>query len=295
MGDFLRKMRFSHDPLALMGLLIMLLSLTYIVYSFLPHPTSSPNILEDYVKAVHYLNRSSAALEGRLAGTKSMDFSINDAYYLRNRIQGYFHNLSLAYGSDSTFSVRVARNCLYVADASTNSTAAYYIDVDGLREALQLLSLCKVDEALEKYDSVEENTSQALSNVVRAISVLSRVDKNSVAENHVPIIEKSRERLEKVFNSLYNASMLMEIARRHREYIKMMCSRRPVNSSTLDGMFMLLSDLNRVRATGPLSPEIMSARNALESLIQSYLQQRRSCSGNTSGSGAGYAPPESDD
>jgi hypothetical protein len=295
MGDFLRKMRFSHDPLALMGLLIMLLSLTYIVYSFLPHSTSSPNILEDYVKAVHYLNRSSAALEGRLAGTKSMDFSINDAYYVRNRIQEYFHNLSLAYGSDNTFSVRVAKNYLYVADASTNSTAAYYIDVDGLREALQLLSLCKVDEALEKYDSVEENTSQALSNLAGAISVLSRVDKNSVAENHVPIIENSRERLEKVFNSLYNASMLMEIARRHREYIKMMCSRRPVNSSTLDGMFMLLSDLNRVRATGPLSPEIMSARNALESLIQSYLQQRRSCSGNTSGSGAGYAPPESDD
>lgn len=295
MGDFLRKMRFSHDPLALMGLLVMLLSLTYIVHSFLPHSTSSPNILEDYVKAVHYLNRSSAALEGRLAGTKSMDFSINDAYYVRNRIQEYFHNLSLAYGSDNTFSVRVAKNYLYVADASTNSTAAYYIDVDGLREALQLLSLCKIDEALEKYDSVEENTSQALSNLAGAISVLSRVDKNSVAENHVPIIEKSRERLEKVFNSLYNASMLMEIARRHREYIKMMCSRRPVNSSTLDGMFMLLSDLNRVRATGPLSPEIMSARNALESLIQSYLQQRRSCSGNTSGSGAGYAPPESDD
>jgi dimeric dUTPase (all-alpha-NTP-PPase superfamily) len=297
----LRKPRLLHDPLILATLFIMLLSIAYIVYSFWPQAAKSQNvnILEDYVKAVQYLNKSSTALEKRLAGSKlvAMDFSLDNAFDVRSRIQWYLLNISLAYGSEDTFFVGVAKNYLNIAEAATNSTVAYYTingSIDTLREALQLLALCRVDEALEKFSGIVSNVSRALPHIAKAVSILRKIDENLVAENHVPIINSSLKRLEKVFDSIYNTYKLMEIAKEYRDYIEALCSKKPVNNTAALGN--LLNNVDAVKASGPLSPDIANAKNSLKSLIHTYLgNQQGMLQKDKVGGGAGYAPPESDD
>lgn len=304
MRALFKRLKFLRDPLILASLLIMLLSIAYIVYSFRPFATGSENvnILEDYVKAVHYLNKSSTALEKRLAGSTSIaiDFDTSDVSEVRNGIEKYMNNLSLVYGSKDAFFVNVAKNYLYTAEGAVNSTAAYYAinsSVDGVREALHLLALCRVNEAIERFSSVEAEVLKALSSIARAISALKRIDKGFVSETHLPVINASLKRLEKSFESLYNAYTLMEIAKQYREYIELMCSGEPVNNT--NALSNLLNRVSEVKASGPLSIDIANAKNAIQQLLQDYMRrhggQQGGEEGKGVGGGAGYAPPESYD
>jgi len=79
----------------------------------------------------------------------------------------------------------------------------------------------------------------------------------------------------------------------------MLCSG---NSPGTDNLLSdLLNDASKVKATGPLAPDIMNARNAIIGLVgrNPAGQERQISSGQSSsggqGGGAGYVPPSSDD
>jgi hypothetical protein len=100
--------------------------------------------------------------------------------------------------------------------------------------------------------------------------------------------------LEKVFDSIYNTYKLMEIAKEYRGYIEALCSKKPVNNTAALGN--LLNNVDGVKASGPLSPDIANAKNSLKSLIHTYLGNQQGMQQKDKvGGGAGYAPPESDD
>jgi len=82
----------------------------------------------------------------------------------------------------------------------------------------------------------------------------------------------------------------------------MLCSG---NSPGTDNLLSdLLNDASKVKATGPLAPDIMNARNAILGLVSREgaghaRAERQISSGQSSsggqGGGAGYVPPSSDD
>lgn len=298
------RLRFLRDVYSLAALLILLLSLSYIVYSFWPRASGSQhiNVLEDYVRAVQHLNKSSTALERLLAGFPGGVPDVVGVYGVRDRLARYLHNISTVYGSSDSFLVNVARSYLSIAEASTRVVGAYGSlspSVNGLREALELLALCRVGEALDKYSGVEGGILDALSYTASAIDTLRGVDTGYIAENHTPIVNTSLRKLERVYESLYSADKVMQIARRYRGAVEAVCRGGEVDDEAL--LNSMVGELRSVRASGPLSPEIMAARNSLLSLIQLQLaaqgwgSQGNGGQGQQVGGGAGYAPPESDD
>ncbi|MEM3998797.1 MAG: hypothetical protein QXM62_05415 [Ignisphaera sp.] len=299
----MRRYKLFRDPLLLIALALMVASLAYIVYSFLPHVSSTnpSNILEEYVKAIQSLNKSSTALEKRVAGFYTVAPNISDVAIARDRIRGYLRNLSMMYGfNNSNFLVNTAKNYLYIAEAATNTTKGYlYINnsIDILRESLELLSICRVRDALTRYNRIEDYVLSSLSSIAKAVSMLNKVNKSCVAENHVPVIEASLERLEKVYTSIKSADDLMRIAKRYEDYIEALCSNQTINDAA--ALNSIQNELNQITVSGPLSPEVSNAQNTLIALIQSYLygqsMNQQNQSGNYVGGGAGYVPPESSD
>jgi tetratricopeptide (TPR) repeat protein len=304
-----RKEKLPLDLPVVFSLLAMVLASLYIIYSYWPPVPSRPNInvLEEYVKAVMYLNKSALAIESELAGypIQALDFTPEEAITNRNKLEMYVGNLSHAYGSMDTFIVQVARSYLYVAEASSNSSLALVpLNNTGkeLKEALALLARCRIDEALERYSEIELRILNATYQIENAKNALSKVNKATVAENHVSIVDSSQERLQKSLNSLRNATILMEIARKYGSLLKMLCSGNSPGTDNL--MSDLLNDASKVKATGPLAPDIMNARNAIIGLVSregagQAGQERQISSGQSSsggqGGGAGYVPPSSDD
>jgi hypothetical protein len=295
-----------HDPLVVFALLVMALSAIYIVHSYWPSVPSRPsvNVLEEYVKAVMHLNKSTLAVEAKLAGysVSGIGLGLEEAMSTRDWLREYVGNLSRVYASEDNFLVGVARSYLHVAEGATNSTLAFQAlnnTADALRESLGLLAECRIDEALEKYGGVELEVLMALSQMARADYALKMVNKGLVAENHAQVIDASHERLKRSLNSLYNAALLMGIARQYKDVLKALCSGRlPGGKGLLNSM---LNDASNVSASGPLAPDIMNARNAIMRLIQENMPGQRGQQGSGQGStggvggGAGYVPPSSDD
>jgi dimeric dUTPase (all-alpha-NTP-PPase superfamily) len=304
--EVVRKEKLSLDISVVFSLLAMVLASLYIIYSYWPVVPSRPNInvLEEYVKAVMYLNKSALAIESELAGypIQALDFTPEEAVTNRNKLEMFVDNLSHAYGSGDTFIVQVARSYLYVAEASANSSLALVsLNNTGkeLKEALALLARCRIDEALERYSEIELRILNATYQIENANNALSKVNKATVAENHVSIIDSSQERLWKSLNSLRNAILLMETARKYGSLLKTLCSGN--SPGTNNQLSNLLNDASKVKATGPLAPDIMNARNAMIGLVARNPagQERQISSGQSSsggqGGGAGYVPPSSDD
>ena len=298
--------RFLHDRYSLAALLILLLSIAFIVYSFWPRAVGSPhiNVLEDYVKAVQYLNKSSIALEASLKGFGVSGYDFSDVYGVKRRLESYLYNVSAVYGSDDSFFVGVAKNYLYVASASVKGVEAYKdlnSSASTLREALELLALCRVDDALEKFGSVEYKVFRAMSSTASAIDVLGNVNNNYLAENHVGVVNTSLRRFKNVFESLQAAYNVMQIAKSYRDVVEALCRGERIGDQQL--LAGLKKELGNVKISGPLSLETMNAINKLLSLIQQNMsgqgQESNAQGGSSSspgvGSGAGYAPPESDD
>ncbi|MEL9940225.1 MAG: hypothetical protein QW348_02545 [Ignisphaera sp.] len=299
--------RFLRDRYSLAALIILLLSIAFIIYSFWPRVVSSPhiNVLEDYVRAVQYLNKSSIALEGVLKGFGVSGYDFSDVYGVRMRLERYLRNVSAVYGSDNSFFVGAAKSYLYVASASVKGVEAYRdlnSSVTTLRESLELLALCRVDEALEKFGLVEDKVVGAIGSTASAIDILRNVNSSYLAENHVGVVNASLRRFENVFKSLQAAYNVMQMAKSYRDVVEALCKGERVgDQQRLAG---LKKELEDVGVSGPLSLEVMNARNKLLSLIQQGMpgqgqegNEQGSSSGSSQGvgGGAGYVPPESDD
>ncbi|MEM0027806.1 MAG: hypothetical protein QXT53_07585 [Ignisphaera sp.] len=298
--------RFLRDRYSLAALLILLLSIAFIIYSFWPRVTSSPhiNVLEDYVRVVQYLNKSSIALEGVLKGFGVSGYDFDDVYVVRMRLERYLRNVSAVYGSDDSFFVGVAKSYLYVASASVKGVEAYRnlnSSASTLRESLELLALCRVDVALEKFGLVEDKVFGAMGSTASAIDILGGVNNSYLAENHVGVVNASLRRFKNVFESLQAAYNVMQIAKGYRDVVEALCRGERVGDQQL--LAGLKKEVEDVKASGPLSLEVMNARSKLLSLIQQSMSgqgqgsngQGGSSSSQGVGSGAGYAPPESDD
>uniref|UniRef100_A0A7J2U481 Uncharacterized protein n=1 Tax=Ignisphaera aggregans TaxID=334771 RepID=A0A7J2U481_9CREN len=312
--------KFLRDPMLVASIAIIVSSILYLVFSFLPRPAVSVgiNVLEEYVKAVTHLNKSSTAIAKRLAGfVADPGVSIGETYVNKDRIRIYLANITSIYGSQETFFAKVASNYLLIADASIDTLQALQIanrSVDTLKEALSLLAMCRVNDALNRFSVVEEDVTKAIENLSQALDNLQKVNTSLIAENHVPAVNMSRRRIESSLNSLLNAYILMKIAEMYRDEMETLCT----NTTTLpiQTLQQLENEIKNVKPTGPLSPDISNTQNTLITLINKAIQQqqgqgggRESCPCSSQhggqgqvgqhsegqGGGAGYAPPESDD
>jgi hypothetical protein len=292
---------------------IIVSSILYLVFSFLPRPAVSVgiNVLEEYVKAVTHLNKSSTAIAKRLAGfVADPGVSIGETYVNKDRIRIYLANITSIYGSQETFFAKVASNYLLIADASIDTLQALQIvngSVDSLKEALSLLAMCRVNDALNRFSVVEEDVTKAIENLSQALNNLQKVNTSLIAENHVPAVNMSRRRIESSLNSLLNAYILMKIAEMYRDEMETLCT----NTTTLpiQTLQQLENEIKNVKPTGPLSPDISNTQNTLITLINKAIQQQQGQEGSSQfggqgqveqpsegqGGGAGYVPPESDD
>jgi hypothetical protein len=292
---------------------IIVSSILYLVFSFLPRPAVSVgiNVLEEYVKAVTHLNKSSTAIAKRLAGfVADPGVSIGETYVNKDRIRIYLANITSIYGSQETFFAKVASNYLLIADASIDTLQALQIangSVDTLKEALSLLAMCRVNDALNRFSVVEEDVTKAIENLSQALNNLQKVNTSLIAENHVPAVNMSRRRIESSLNSLLNAYILMKIAEMYRDEMETLCT----NTTTLpiQTLQQLANEIKNVKPTGPLSQDISNTQNILIALINKAIQQQQGQEGSCQfggqgqverpsegqGGGAGYVPPESDD
>jgi hypothetical protein len=305
--------KFLRDPMLVASIAIIVSSILYLVFSFLPRPAVSVgiNVLEEYVKAVTHLNKSSTAIAKRLAGfVADPGVSIGETYVNRDRIRIYLANITSIYGSQETFFAKVASNYLLIADASIGTLQALQIvngSVDTLKEALSLLATCRVNDALNRFSVVEEDVTKAIENLSQALNNLQKVNTSLIAENHVPAVNMSRRRIESSLNSLLNAYILMKIAEMYRDEMETLCT----NTTTLpiQTLQQLENEIKNVKPTGPLSPDISNTQNTLITLINKAIQQQQGQEGSSQfggqgqveqlsegqGGGAGYVPPESDD
>jgi hypothetical protein len=305
--------KFLRDPMLVASIAIIVSSILYLVFSFLPRPAVSVgiNVLEEYVKAVTHLNKSSTAIAKRLAGfVADPGVSIGETYVNKDRIRIYLANITSIYGSQGTFFAKVASNYLLIADASIGTLQALQIangSVDTLKEALSLLAMCRVDDALNRFSVVEEDVTKAIENLSQALDNLQKVNTSLIAENHVPAVNMSRRRIESSLNSLLNAYILMKIAEMYRDEMETLCT----NTTTLpiQTLQQLENEIKNVKPTGPLSPDISNTQNTLITLINKAIQQQQGQEGSSQfggqgqveqpsegqGGGAGYVPPESDD
>jgi len=305
--------KFLRDPMLVASIAIIVSSILYLVFSFLPRPAVSVgiNVLEEYVKAVTHLNKSSTAIAKRLAGfIADPGVSIGETYVNKDRIRIYLANITSIYGSQETFFAKVASNYLLIADASIDTLQALQIangSVDTLKEALSLLAMCRVNDALNRFSVVEEDVTKAIENLSQALNNLQKVNTSLIAENHVPAVNMSRRRIESSLNSLLNAYILMKIAEMYRDEMETLCT----NTTTLPTQTLqqLENEIKNVKPTGPLSPDISNTQNTLITLINKAIQQQQGQEGSSQfggqgqveqpsegqGGGAGYVPPESDD
>jgi hypothetical protein len=295
------------------SIVIIVFSILYLVLSFLPRSavSISINVLEEYVKTVVYLNKSSTAIVKKLTGfVADPGVGIGEVSGTRDRIKIYLANITFIYGSQNTFFAKVASNYLSIADASIDTLQALQIvnrSIDIFREALSLLAMCRVDEALNRFRVVEEDIVKAIDNLSRALNSLLKVNTSLISENHVPVVNMSRRRIESSLNSLLNAYILMKIAEMYRDEIETLC----INTSALpiQTLQQLANEIKNVKPTGPLSQDISNTQNILITLINKAIQQQQGqeescqCGGQGQverpsegqGGGAGYVPPESDD
>jgi len=305
--------KFLRDPMLVVSIVIIVFSILYLVLSFLPRSavSISINVLEEYVKAVVYLNKSSTAIVKKLTGfVADPGVGIGEVSATRDRIKIYLANITFIYGSQNTFFAKVASNYLSIADASIDTLQALQIvnrSIDIFREALSLLAMCRVDEALNRFRVVEEDIVKAIDNLSQALNSLLKVNTSLISENHVPVVNMSRRRIESSLNSLLNAYILMKIAEMYRDEIETLC----INTSALpiQTLQQLANEIKNVKPTGPLSQDISNTQNILIALINKAIQQQQGqegscqCGGQCQverpsegqGGGAGYVPPESDD
>jgi len=305
--------KFLRDPVLVVSIVIIVFSILYLVLSFLPRSavSISINVLEEYVKAVVYLNKSSTAIVKKLTGfVADPGVGIEEVSATRDRIKIYLTNITFIYGSQNTFFTKVASNYLSIADASIDTLQALQIvnrSIDVFREALSLLAMCRVDEALNRFRVVEEDIVKAIDNLSQALNSLLKVNTSLISENHVPVVNMSRRRIESSLNSLLNAYILMKIAEMYRDEIETLC----INTSALpiQTLQQLANEIKNVKPTGPLSQDISNTQNTLITLINKAIQQQQGQEGSCQcggqgqverpsegqGGGAGYVPPESDD
>jgi len=241
-------------------------------------PTSNPSInpLEEYVKAVKYLNESSIAVEKLLLLGVTQSLDIEDAARTRNRIVEVYYNYSSTYGSSGNYMVETAEGYLRVAEAGLDSARAYRV-LEGvasvLRNSLRLVSVCRIREALEAYYSIRRDLYNATSLLRDAVSMLVGVDYNYIAENHVSVVKESHRRIERTLYSLTNATSLLELVDKYSVLIEKMCSGQSLSQSDIPLLNEMAIQLHGVSATGPLYQDIADAKQGIISLVNKYMNQ----------------------
>lgn len=299
---------FLNDRYTLLAILLLVISTAFILYSFWPTAGGFNiiNVLEEYAKAILYLNKSTYSLVNMLRGYTEPPPLIGDVIDVKDKIKDYIDNKTVLYGDENVLVIRIASNYLTVSEATISILKAYeYLNssLNSFRRSLQFVAVCDVDKALEEFSKSRNDISSTLAELTSSISLLKNVNRTYLAENHVVVVNTSLTTLSKIYESLYNAYKLLLLVERYKDVVKNMCRGETINDQNV--LQMMMSELQNIRAVGPLSPEIMNARNQLISLISRVSLNTTSCNqgGNgaqnntegAQGSGAGYVPPESED
>jgi hypothetical protein len=270
--------RVLKDRGLLVAILVIATGVVLFIRGSIITPTSNPSInpLEEYVKAVKYLNESSIALEKLLLLNVTQSLDIEDAARTRNRIVEVYYNYSSTYGSSGNYMVKTAEGYLRVAEAGLDSARAYRV-LEGvanvLRNSLRLVSVCRIREALEAYYSIRRDLYNATSLLRDAVSMLVGVDYNYIAENHVSVVKESHRRIERTLYSLINAMNLLELVDKYSVLIEKMCSRQSLSQSDIPLLNEMAIQLQGVSATGPLYQDIADAKQGIISLVNKYMNQ----------------------
>ena len=303
---------------SLLAFALAVLSVVLLVASVLPgfftSPTGAeeaePNPLQDFVYAVAYLDLSAKCLDNASHGLFYSCPPKGAILNLTKKISMYRLGYGVPPGSIGIRVAKAANEYLNISVASYNITESLdYIPIAlrSLRNALGNLSICRIGDAIESYESGGRAINMSIALLGDAIIHLYSVNtSNLLSHNHSRVVEYAEGVTEDVFKSLYQASKLMQIVKRYRSIFESLCRLNRLNRSVaLDQSTCqcIGNNLGSVKPEGVLAIEIADALTNLEQLLSSAgasssqsmpggsQQGQGSGGGVVTGGGAGYVSP----
>ncbi len=256
------------------------------------------DVPKDFVLATNYLKLSTDAMVNASMGKPFSVPSNDDLDRLITRLKDYAMGINVGYGELAKVLMRASRAYLSMANASK-----YVIEilpdlsnvVAELREALRDLSMCRIDEALEIYRSIEKDLHNVRNNLSLASTNLLMVDEDALlSKGHRRILNRSLDTMLKLGESLASIEKLFQVIERDRSIVEAVCMGKNVDLNLVN---RALEDLRNVEYRGSenLASEFYDAKQSLEDALLRIAMSYSTKTSGVQGHGAGYAVPSSDD
>jgi len=283
---------------------------------------------ETFTKTIYYLNKSTTYLQRSINGedVEEIDIDVinNITNELERAVEIFEERKRLGNGALSSLDRElyyasiayrdIAYSINYIVDSTNYLEDEYYV----MKDILEKLIECRVDEALSEYYKIRDQLIVVRDKLAKAYNIISNVSDNDLlSKDHVDAKYEALDRIARAYNMVNEFIELMDSVDKNSDAVKNMCryihgQSSGLSSQDIGGLNQIAGSVDKNKLiNNPLGSEESEFISMINSVLKDYMGRKNDNEGqnnigrpfgpspenpsNKPGSGAGYREAVEDD